>query len=253
MKIEFRTEGVVPPKKISDNIDNAKWMNFPYPSPGNSRKLAVVGASPSIKDHMKYLRYFDGDIWVIGSAFQWARSQGIYGTYFSIDPNEGNVKEVLGVTKAIVASCVDPLVLSTLKSDGCDISVFDLVNIPGRLNHGCTTATAVPELAVILDYTEITFFGCESSLPSNESEDSHVSGNFHEPKWFIIKCDGKSYATRPDYFMQAQMLSFIIRALPKFFKEESGGLLRAMVNDQDYDVTHVSPMLHEILTFKEAI
>jgi hypothetical protein len=191
------------------------------------------------------LKAFDGDVWIIGSAFPWARSKGIDGVYFNIDPTPSVVEETPGVTKAILGSGVDASVFAALKASGADVSVFDLVENSERLNHGVTTATAVPELSILLGYTDVTFFGCESSFERT----SHAYGDVEAPMWLVIECGGKRFMTRPDFLMQAEFMSTMIRRFPKIFKEESGGLLRALVADPDYDVERVSEALYATLKF----
>ena len=107
------------------------------------------------------------------------------------------------------------------------------------------TATAVPELAILLDYTEITFYGCESSF----EEDTHAYTHQLTDKWLVVECDGKSFNTRPDFFAQAEYLATMIRAFPKFFKERSGGFLSAMVNTMEWEFTHATRALYDTLTF----
>lgn len=241
MKIEFRSDGCVESSVIQDNVSHSRSLGLPYPKPTGKKRLAVVGGAPSVRARVDEIRAFDGDVWVIGSAYPWAKSQGITGVYFSIDPIEDGAQDCEGADKAILSSCVSPLVFERLQ--GKDVSVFDLIETTERLNHGVTTATAVPELALILDYVEVVFYGCESCFEN----ESHAYRDDANPVWLTVECGGESYKTRPDYLMQCEYLSMMLRRFPQFFKEESGGLLRQMTKHLEYDVTHVSTALYSKL------
>lgn len=244
MRIKFESGGCVPDSEIQRNRQYSQTLGLPYPKPTGRTKLAVVGGAPSAKNHIQRIKEFE-DVWIIASAFPWAYANGIHGTYFNIDPSADCVDEVVNVQRAILSSNVHPGVFDALNKR--DVSVFDLVTTAERMNHGATTATAVPELAILLDYTEIVFFGCESSF----AEQTHLYRNDLEtnPVSMDVVCNGQSFQTRPDYLMQAEFLSAMIRQFPQF-KEESGGLLRAMVADPDYDITHVSKALFANLKFE---
>ena len=242
MKIRFHSESCVPAGDVERNIAHAHRLDLPYPSQVKTKMLAVIGGSPSVKSRVEEIKAFDGDIWIIASAYPWATSQGITGTYFSIDPSPENALEVSGVTKAILGSPVHPDVFKALADQ--DVSVFDLVENEERLNHGVTTATAVPELAILLGYEQVTFYGCESSFNGT----THAYRHDDHPHWMDIKTNGEEYRTRGDYFMQAEFLATMIRRFPNNFQERSGGLLSAMIADMDYDCVRVSKPLHEVLT-----
>ena len=63
-----------------------------------------------------------------------------------------------------------------------------------------------------------------------------------------LHCDGQTFTTSPDFFIQAEYLSEVIRAAPEVFREESGGLLRGLVKDKDYDMVWACEELQKILT-----
>ena len=243
MKIEWHFEGVASADQITANIAYSKSLCYPHPSGTGKTRLAVLGGGPSAKDSLQELREFDGDIWIIGSAFQWARENGIEGVYFNIDPSLDCVLECKGAKKAILGTSVNARLFDALQ--GAEISVFDLVETPERMNHGVTTATAVPELALLCDYTEIIFYGCESSF----GDTTHAYKKAMHDRWMVVKSNGQSFKTNADYFAQAEFLATIIRAFPKQFKERSGGFLRAMVATMEYDVTHATRALYETLNF----
>lgn len=205
--------------------------------------MAVIGGAPSVIAKIQELKDFDGDRWIIASAFPWCRAHEIHGTYFNIDPSDNCIDEIEGVEKAILASCVTTAVFDALIDKG--VSRFDLVHTKERLNHGCTTATAVPELALLCGYQEIIFYGCESSF----SDVTHAYRDDKEanPMSFDVLCNGETFETRADYLMQAEFLATLIRAFPDTLKEASGGLLRALVADPEFDITHCTRAMYETL------
>ncbi len=243
MKIEWHFEGVAKPETIERHIAHLQSLGLPQPVGTGKPRLAVVGAGPSVAEYVEELKSFDGDVWIIGSAYPWAVANGINGVYFNIDPSEDCALECAGAKEAILGSSIHPAVITAL--NGAKKSVFDLVETPERMNHGVTTATAVPELALLMDYTEVIFYGCESSFEGR----MHVGREDNTDKWMVIKSDGKSFKTGPAYFAQAEFLATIIRTFPQHFKERSGGFLRAMVNTMDYDLTHATRALYDTLKF----
>ena len=243
MKIEWHFEGVASQEAIAQNIAHAHALGLPYPQGTGETRLAVVGGGPSAAQNIDEIRSFAGDIWIAGSAYPWAIANGIEGVYFNIDPSEDCAIDCVGAPEAIISANVHPATIKAL--NGAKIAVFDLVETPERLNHGVTTVTAVPELAILLGYTEVTFYGCESSFDDR----SHAYRNEMETndRWMYVKSDGQTFKTRPDYFAQAEFLATMIRKFPEHFKERSGGFLRAMVNTMDYDVTHATRAMYERL------
>jgi hypothetical protein len=242
MKMEWRFEGVEDPETIDQHIAHSKSLGLPHPVGTGKTRLAVVGAGPSVLERIDEIKAFDGDTWIIGSAYPWAAANGIKGIYFNIDPSEDCAEECIGAHEAILGASIHPGVFTAL--NGAKKSVFDLVETSERMNHGVTTATAVPELALLMDYTEVIFYGCESSF----EERMHVCRENNSDKWMVVESDGRSFKTGPAYYAQAEFLATIIRKFPQHFKERSGGFLRAMVNTMDYDLTHATRALYNTLT-----
>ena len=242
MKMEWHFEGTASPETIDRHIAHAKSLGLPQPAGTGKARLAVVGAGPSVLAHVDEIKAFDGDTWIIGSAFPWAKLNGIDGVYFNIDPSEDCAEECVGAKEAILGTSIHPSVFTAL--NGAKKAVFDLVETSERLNHGVTTATAVPELALLMDYTEVIFYGCESSF----DERMHVGRENNSNKWMVVESDGQTFKTGPAYYAQAEFLATIIRRFPQHFKERSGGFLRAMVNTMDYDLKQATRALYDTLT-----
>ena len=220
------------------NCELAK--GYPYVGVALRPPLAVVGGGPSINDHVETLRNWRGDVWACGSPYLWCVRNGIDATYFNIDPGapfEGQVLVSHGA-RAILSTTVNPAVFASCKS----VEVFDLSRLGD--NHGVTTATAAPHLALSMGYTDISIFGCESCYAEGESHAYDTHKDVSDHLRMRIVCNGEAFITIPSLFMQAELLSKIIRLSP-VFKERSGGLLRAMVEDDDYDCTHATRALHK--------
>ena len=81
----------------------------------------------------------------------------------------------------------------------------------------------------------LTFFGCEGSYKG----DSHVTAIGQGEKRLYILAGGVKYCTEPYMMVQGEWLSDLIMKFPNC-KEESGGLLRAMIRHPDWTVLGVS-------------
>ncbi len=57
----------------------------------------------------------------------------------------------------------------------------------------------------------------------------------------MVRVGGKDYRTKPEFLEQARIMSEVIRTIPTFYSERSGGLLRAMVeHGWDYELVDMS-------------
>lgn len=243
------------------NVAYTKSLNLPPVTRGASQRLAVIGGGTSLRTRLDELREFTGDKWIIGTAYQFCRSNGIDGAFFNIDPQPADPGMVEGAKKAVLASCVDASVFDALLKSGADVQVFDLVRTPESTNHGPSTATAAPELAVTAGYLEIAFYGCEGSYPGKTEGDADLMRVVPEPMraypavdsgrayQMRVECNGEAFLTIPEFLMQCECLSGMMRLFPPLFKERSGGLLGAMVNDPNYNITHGTRALHDICVF----
>lgn len=234
--------GCVPPEREAINIAHTRSLNLPYVNEKDRPPLAVVGGGHSVVQFLDLLRNWQGDIWACGSAFHWCCANGIEATFFCVDPQPETASLAVGAKKAILCTSIDPAVFDVLKA--AEVEVFDLVHEADTSNHGATTATAAPHLAIQMGYSDVTFFGCESSYPEGASHAYHNEAMEHTIR---VACNAGCFVTNPGYLLQAEFLATMIRLLPGVLKERSGGLLGAMVQDIEYDITHGSPSLHKVL------
>lgn len=242
MKIRFYGEGCLPDEILERN----RLLSAGYPPLGDAscERLAVIGGGHSITDHIEELRAFDGERWISASAFKWCAEHGIDGWFYNAHPRPLVKPLAVGVKKALLWDSTDPSVFQTIQ--GADVRVFPLKHGATDIDHGITTVTCAPTMAVRAGFKDITFFGCDSSWPAGASTHTYED-NAGIGYRIRVRCGGEDFDTSPHYLAQAEYLATVIRSIPKVFKERSGGLLRAMVKDPEYDITHGTMDLHRDL------
>lgn len=214
-------------------------------------RIAVVGGGPSAAAHIEEIRAFDGEVWAINAMAQVLAEQGIEATLFAADPDPVLLGCTKGVKKAILASACHPSAFDALLAAGAEVSMFDIGGVGRKM--GPTTATAAPAIAVAVAAHEVVFYGCESSYGDDAKSltaDRYAGhhDNRFTGKWMRVACNGSTYLTDPELYMQAQLLSVVIRQFPTVFREKCGGLLAAMTADQETDTLEVSNALAATLT-----
>lgn len=213
----------------------------------HDRKLAVIGGGPSIIENEEKIRSWDGDRWAINGAYHWCMKKGIEDvTFIAADPHEIVASWAEKVKRAIVTTRCHPKVFEVLKD--ADVKTFRLDGNQ-KIISGSSTATVVPHLAALNGYKHVTFFGCESS---HSPERTHAYMREARAAEMIVRCNGEEFYTAPDWLMQATELAFIIGLAPHVFLEESGGLLRAMLKNPDYDIVWISKGMAENIKPAEA-
>jgi hypothetical protein len=203
-------------------------------------RLAIVGGGPSIAEHVDELRAFDGEVWAINGAYQWCRDHGIPASFYTVDALPWLAKDCRGARRAILAAHCDPEVFDALKD--AHIEIVRLGD--DGLVHGTTSAGTAPIIAIERGHRHLTFYGCESSF----GDTTHAYGEGRtRPSRLAISCNGQTFVTSPQMLMQAEELSAIIAAAPDVFAERSGGLLRAMIADPDYDISAATRDVHHAI------
>lgn len=221
---------------------NQKYCeDVPYVTRKTSNtRLAVVGSGGSIESKLEQLKSFDGDIWAINGACSWLAKKGIDSSLITVDSSQFTDYMLVDVKSAILASCAHPSGFDALKGK---VEKFDLCEYSENgISGGCTTASRVPALAIYLGYTEITWFGCEGSYTDKD----HVYGHYGKEELIIVKVGDNKYKTTPEMLLQCLSIAQLITAWPEIFKEQSGGLLNAIVNDNDtWEIIAVSEKVKE--------
>lgn len=211
------------------------------PVAGGEGPVAIVGAGPSLARAIDELENFTGDIWAINSAFPILHRHGIDAAFFTIDPNEGAAKCARKARRRILIDCVHSLALT----GKAKIELFPLAG----LIQASTTATAAPDVALGAGHSNIVYYGCEGNFEWDG--ETHTGQSISRHNEMHVVCDGNIFQTNVQMFIQTLALSTIIRGEPKYFQERSGGLLRAMVNDPDYDIVRATPEVAAQITYPE--
>ena len=245
MKIRFHGVGCVPMEQMARNVEACHALGIPDVGDAKRTRLAVVGGGHSLLSHLDELRNFDGDLWIVAGAHRWCAWHGIKGWFFAIGPELVIAELAHDVTHAVLSSCVDPSVFEAVK--GAQIRVLNLTSSGDMIDHGPSTVTAGFVHAIRAGYREVTFYGCDSSY--QEGWNSHAYENAPHPYRINVQCNGERFHTEALLLLQAEYMATMIRHAPNVFKEKSGGLLRAMVADPEYDVTHRS---QELIDYQEA-
>lgn len=200
----------------------------------HKRKLAVCGGSPSLADHLDELKSWDGEIWSVNWTAEFLQSHGIESTMFTVDPQPFVVR----ARDALLASACDPTLFDQFAGR---VRMFHMIEThedghPG----GITSALRAPAIAFYLGYTNVSFFGCDSSF----TEVSHVDRNESEDHQLIVRAGGDDYRTTPGLMVQSQNLAQLITTCSAAFHNQSAGLLKAMIeNPETWEVVGVSAAL----------
>lgn len=250
MKIKFTFKQAESSEELSANTARTRTLGLPEIHGGIARRprLMVLGGDPYIEDRLEEIKSWDGDVWAINGAFQWARRHGINATFFTIDAAAVVATLLDGVERAVIASFCHPSVFDRLMSQGAEVHTFDTGSGHGEIGHSATSATASPHAAVICGYSQVVYYGCASNYRDGRSH-TYKQDNFPLVE---IRAGGETYRTNAAFFGQAEFLAAAIRAAPHVFSERSGGLLGALVADPDYDITAVSREIYDNLTWEKA-
>lgn len=222
----------------------SRGLGLPEIVPGKAgaaaSSLAVVGGSPDVSDHIETLRHWNGEVWAINQTFEWCRENGIPATFYRIDPMPAPPGYLDGIEKAILGDIVHPGVFAELIANGADIELV-------RLGHdhilpATTAAGTAPMFACWRGHRHITLFGCGSSY----TDRTHAYRS-DKTNLLWLDCGGRDYVTSPQMLMQAEWLAEMAREFPKYITVQGDGLLPALIEHGDYDVTHVCGALDKVL------
>jgi hypothetical protein len=230
-RISFRPHVDVTDTRLADNFSASKGLPRVSRS-SHAHPVAVVGGGPSLLGRLDELRSWPGEIWAINSMPDWLAARGIDSVLFSVDPKPF----ASSAKRAILASTCDPSMFS-----GRDVRVFDMIErAEDGITGGVTTATRAPALAFRMGYPGAAFFGCDSDF----GDIGHVStGAYPDEDLLVIRANGADYITSPDFLMQAENLAQLMRTFPDFIVDKSGGLLSALVADEEWTTAAVSDAL----------
>jgi hypothetical protein len=201
------------------------------PAPVGNGPLAIVGGGPSLIDHLDELREFDGEIWAVNQTAQYLRSEGIDCYFYTVDPSDTVADFCEG--KSVLHAHCSPVTFA--RANPCFKTTGHAPG-PTSMIAGCL-------LGIKYGYTKIYLYGGDSSY----GERTHTYRNEPVNGMIRVECGGP-HITKIELLIQAERLAEIVKALPEFFVNRSGGLLGAMVENDDYDVTHAARDIHERMT-----
>ncbi len=235
----------------NDNLRYSASLNLPVlskmQSPPHERTLAIVGGGPSTLAGFDILRRWEGDVWGINSTVGWLARKGVSATLFSIDALPVVKSQIEGSDGAILASHVHRTMFDfTLPKP---VRVFHLASATGGPDwpSGATSGSTAPMVALHLGYRSIMFFGCEGSFEGQ----THVSHDEAHADHVEIAANGGRFKTTPEFLVQTEELSEVMRGFPSQFHNCSGGLLEAMTADPMWSVVGASE--HLCSTFSEQV
>ena len=240
-RLELQTDCIVPLPRMQENAERCSAPRVQM-APPHGRKLAIVGGGPLVAHDLPELQAWHGDVWGINHTAGWLVENGIDAMMVSVDPQPWTPPA--NVRRALLATCADPSVFEQLA--GKDVKAFDLHETAlGGIFGGCTTATRMPILALRMGYTDISFFGCEGSYSGDRD---HVDRHNGEAMELIIRAGGNDYRCETGLLIQCQDFAAIFGTFGNFFKNRSGGLLKAMIENPDtWEIVAVSAAMRDHL------
>lgn len=199
--------------------------------------LALVGGAESVKEHLDTLRNWPGHIWSIKGAVKWLKQNGVESTVVSCHPTYKDEDWPDYASAALLDAGCPRALFERLK---VPVEIFlTMGQEPRNVSGSVTTLGKCPHLALMKGYREIHFFGADSSM----TDQSHVYENRHSPDQIKVMCNGQEYLSQPDWIWQAEYISDLCRKVPKHMVNRSGGLLKAMIETETYEVVSVSEPL----------
>lgn len=238
MKIDFKGRAPITDEQAEENIAYSRSLGLPELRQVRG-PLAIVGGGPSIHVFEQVLAKWPGDIWAINGAWRWCRDSGIDAVFYTVDPEACAVPLAQGAKRAVLAYSCAPELFDSLK--GANIQLIDT----HAFITGPSSATTAIIPAIHCGALPITFYGCESSY-SNTTR-THAYQNNPSRFWLKVRVGDEVFLTEPALVVQAVELAACIRKWPTLFREQSGGLLRALVNNPEWDAVEVSNDLNAIL------
>lgn len=157
---------------------------------GHNTPIALVGGGPSLKNHLDELRKFKTII-SCGSVHDYLISNKIIPTYATVcDPDPVSLnyfKNLHTETKYLISSGFDPEALNHFKKHQLvlwhchsnDYNIVEIEEIEKTIYHGisggCTVGLRSMNIAIMLGYTNLHFFGFDSCMSDEECHAYKIS------------------------------------------------------------------------------
>lgn len=227
MGVIFRSEPCVSVEEMTRNAEHIRSLGLPCVEYAGD--VAVVGGGHSLADHLDELRAWNGPIWAINGTWQWLKERGVAATFFTVDPKpQAWLKLEPGESALVATVASDELIRSLM---GGHVRTFELGI--DHVHSGVTSATAAPHLAIKMGHVSVTFFGCDSSFGDYTT---HVYPVDVPGDLMAVQVGEASFATKPEFVMQAEDLASLCRELPTVCRNRSGGLLAALIENPEWDL-----------------
>lgn len=259
-RLDFTTTGLVPDETYVANDRQNAQSGVPFiglvPEP-NGIPLAVVGGGPSAARHLDTIRHWPGHVWAVNQSAAWLAKEGITDRIwlFTVDPDPllAGQEWIDGVERALLGTTCDPLLVTTLAGRGADVRLFNPQISPeneGIMAIGGSSVCRTFMPALCLGYPSVAYFGCEGSFEGEFDADgdfrpqTHWGRNESRPRQMVVRCGEQDFVTTPDFYLTTRTLAEALRRYPGGMTEESGGLLRGMLEHPDtWEVVALSPAL----------
>lgn len=257
MKYRINVEAVPhTPHEVCAQYAKASVARFPLvqKDAGRGKPLAIVGGGHPLD--LDALRDWSGDIWAVNGTHDWLLDQGISSYLFMGDPHPCMIDYVHKAEKAVMASICHPTIFDAL--EGKDVSLWHIGDVcedaPFVARGVNTAASRAHMVGIWMGYCEQHYFGFSGSYvdagvtgPANSHVYVKPEEHSHDQQ-LIIQADGEYFRTNLALMQQCEFFAEIFQAFPEYFHERSGGLLRAMMADSQWGVTHISDAVRSICT-----
>jgi hypothetical protein len=231
---------VVSNRKCTANLKRVLARGYPKCEPGKARteKLAIVGAAPSLSEHLDELREWSGDIWAVNGAYNYLQDRGVIPSGFlGVDPLPGladYLKRPHEKTTFLISGLCDKKVFNALKGHKINVWFPEQLGVkfPKGLwlvGGGTTGLTRAPFLARMMGYKDLTMFGADSSFAEGERY-CYRHGTFIEDSIAPVNkvsVQGKVFETELCMMKQVSQLGVIAMYWDGDLKFKCGGLLDA--------------------------
>jgi len=229
-------------KNFEYNIKKFKMLDLSSPTL-QGKRVAIVGGSPSLINHLEELKEYDV-IWAINGTYKYLKEKGIKSVFVTVD---AYFQDVSDVEEAIVINTACRELIDNFKTENVRLVSLEPQFGEPFLNGGTTTATRLPHLAFLLGCFDIGIFGCDGSYTNT----THVNGspklNVTSETMLIVKIENEEFLTNVQMLHQTENLVMFVKEFPEFIKNHSEGLLKAMVKNDNWTTVAFSELLYKDL------
>lgn len=220
-----------------------------------SGPLAIVGGGHPID--LPGLKAFTGPIWAVNGMHDWLLDRDIRSTLYMADPHPAMAEYATRAESAVLSSSCHPSVFDALEGKRVNIFHFGgmVDDAPFEARGVCTAASRAHMVGLWMGYTQQHYFGCSGSyvdVGRDAPADSHVfqksNPEYNHPQELIIQAAGEYYRTNLALMQQSEFFAEIFTEFPDYFVDRSCGLLRAMMQDPEWEVTHISDATRDCMT-----